>query len=99
MIEILALAPEMKEEFVKVVPALVRLLRSFISMGFSPEHDVGGITDPFVQVKLLTLMRVLGRGNDEVRISYTKKGKEKGGKVFFLYTVVIYSLVLCGVVH
>lgn len=65
MIEILELAPEMKDEYVRVVPALVRLLRSFISMGFSPEHDVGGISDPFVQVKLLTLMRKLGKGHDE----------------------------------
>eukprot|EP00605_Chrysophyceae_sp_TOSAG23-4_P002052 GSChrysophyteH1.ASY1.ANO1.2273.1 assembled CDS len=50
MIEILELEPSMKEEYIRVVPALVRLLRSFISMGFSPEHDVGGITDPFVQM-------------------------------------------------
>jgi AP-1 complex subunit gamma-1 len=65
MIEILDLQPEMKDEYIRVVPALVRLLRSFISMGFSPEHDVGGITDPFIQVKLLTLMRKLGKDHDE----------------------------------
>jgi AP-1 complex subunit gamma-1 len=65
MIDILDLQPEMTTEYQKLVPSLVRLLRNFISMGFSPEHDVGGITDPFMQVKLLNLLRRLGKGNDE----------------------------------
>lgn len=33
--------------------------------GFSPEHDVSSVSDPFLQVKLLRLLRILGR-NDEV---------------------------------
>lgn len=66
MIDVLDLVPEMKQEYVKLVPSLVRLLRNFISMGFSPEHDVSGITDPFMQVKILKILRLLGHGNDEV---------------------------------
>ena len=65
MEEVLTIFPETKEEYQKLVPSLVRLLRNFISMGFSPEHDVGGITDPFVQVKLLTVLRRLGKGSDD----------------------------------
>ena len=65
MIDVLDIIPEQKAEYVKLVPSLVRLLRNFISMGFSPEHDVGGITDPFMQVKLLTLLKLLGKGNEE----------------------------------
>ncbi len=64
MIEILEIEPKRKAEYAKTVPALVRLLRSFISMGFSPEHDVGGITDPFVQVKLLNLLGRLGKDDE-----------------------------------
>ena len=65
MIDVLDLLPDWKSELVKLVPSLVRLLRNFISMGFSPEYDVAGIADPFMQVKILHLLRLLGKGNEE----------------------------------
>lgn len=65
MIEVLNILPGWKEELLKLVPSLVRLLRNFISMGFSPEYDVGGIADPFMQVKILHLLRLLGKSNEE----------------------------------
>ena len=52
--------------FRPVVPHLVRTLKGLTTSGYAPEHDVSGITDPFVQVKLLRLLRVLGRGSNEV---------------------------------
>ncbi len=51
------------EKFRPLVPQLVRTLKQLASSGYAPEHDVTGITDPFLQVKLLRLLRVLGRGD------------------------------------
>ncbi|KZF22142.1 DNA II binding protein 1 [Xylona heveae TC161] len=49
--------------FRPVVPGLVRTLKGLASSGYAPEHDVSGITDPFLQSKILRLLRVLGRGD------------------------------------
>jgi AP-1 complex subunit gamma-1 len=50
--------------FLRLVPALVKLLRNLLSMGYSPEHEVGGISDPFLQVQILTVLRLLGTNNE-----------------------------------
>ena len=48
-----------------VVPVLVRLLKNLVLAGYVSEYDVAGITDPFLQSKLIQLLRVLGTGNTE----------------------------------
>lgn len=35
----------------QAVPLLVRHLKALVTTGYSPEHDVSGITDPFLQVR------------------------------------------------
>lgn len=49
--------------FRPLTPGLVRTLKSLANSGYSPEHDVLGVTDPFLQVKILRLLRVFGRGD------------------------------------
>ena len=47
------------------VPDLVKILRALLHGAYSAEHDVGGQHDPFLQVKLLRLLRALGQGDAE----------------------------------
>ncbi|GIL79860.1 hypothetical protein Vretimale_12443 [Volvox reticuliferus] len=65
MLQILELDGTLVDEYRPAVPSLCRILRSLLQSGVSPEHDIGGITNPFLQVKLLRLLRLLGRGHAE----------------------------------
>lgn len=51
------------ETYRPLAPGLVRVLKGLTTSGYTPEHDVSGITDPFLQIKILRLLRVLGRGD------------------------------------
>ncbi|KAK9904228.1 hypothetical protein WJX75_007294 [Coccomyxa subellipsoidea] len=63
MLEICAVEPAAVDAYRRQVPSLCKILRSLLMSGFAPEHDVSGITDPFLQIQVLRLMRVLGAGS------------------------------------
>lgn len=54
-----------RNAFLRLVPMLVKMLRNLLSSGYSPEYDIAGIADPFLQVQLLTLLRLLGSKNEK----------------------------------
>nr|CAD7401522.1 unnamed protein product [Timema cristinae] len=58
-------SPDTLLHFKKIVPNLVRILKNLILAGYSPEHDVSGVSDPFLQVKILRLLRILGRNDPD----------------------------------
>ncbi|XP_010913559.1 AP-1 complex subunit gamma-2 isoform X1 [Elaeis guineensis] len=42
---------------------LVRILRDVSNSPYAPEYDIAGITDPFLHIRALRLMRMLGQGD------------------------------------
>uniref|UniRef100_A0A8D2LKF1 AP-1 complex subunit gamma n=1 Tax=Varanus komodoensis TaxID=61221 RepID=A0A8D2LKF1_VARKO len=50
----------------KYVSQLVGILRNLVVTGYSPDKSISGISDPFLQVQILRLLRILGRDHDDV---------------------------------
>ncbi|CAA2988677.1 AP-1 complex subunit gamma-2-like [Olea europaea subsp. europaea] len=47
----------------KCTDGLVKVLKDVANSPYAPEYDVSGIADPFLHIKLLKLLRVLGQGD------------------------------------
>lgn len=90
------------EMFKPLTGPLVKVLKSLASSGYAPEHDVTGIADPFLQVKILRLLRVLGRGDAEVSeqindilaqvASNTDASKNVGNAILYETVLTILSI-------
>lgn len=55
--------PELINTFKTLIPVIIKHIKSLSTSGYVPEYDVSGIADPFLQVKLLRLLRILGAGD------------------------------------
>jgi len=60
MLEICRVNPDQVRDFRQFTQLLTRALKNLLLSGYSPEHDISGITDPFLQVALLRMLRLLG---------------------------------------
>uniref|UniRef100_A0A670ZYF3 AP-1 complex subunit gamma n=1 Tax=Pseudonaja textilis TaxID=8673 RepID=A0A670ZYF3_PSETE len=47
------------------VPHLAGVLRNLVVAGYCPNNTIAGISEPFLQVQLLRLLRILGQDNPE----------------------------------
>ncbi|XP_066332824.1 AP-1 complex subunit gamma-2-like isoform X4 [Miscanthus floridulus] len=45
------------------IEGLVRILRDVSNSSYAPEYDVSGIVDPFLHIRVLKLLRILGQGD------------------------------------
>mmetsp|Transcript_81175 Transcript_81175/g.180558 ORF Transcript_81175/g.180558 Transcript_81175/m.180558 type:complete len:841 (-) Transcript_81175:44-2566(-) len=64
---LLELNPDYVLDFRRHIPSLVRALRNMVTSGYTnaAEYDIAGITDPFLQAKILRLLRLLGTNSVE----------------------------------
>ena len=62
---LLDLRPAYAKKFARLVPALCKILRKLATATFAGEYTIGGVTDPFLQAKILSLLRRLGEKNAE----------------------------------
>jgi AP-1 complex subunit gamma-1 len=51
---------------ISIAKKMVKRLESLVRSGYQPEYDVAGITDPFLQVAILRLLRYLGENDSEL---------------------------------
>lgn len=58
--------PTLVDSFKSVLPGIIQALKMLASTGYAPEYDVGGIPDPFLQTRLIRLLRAMGQDNPEI---------------------------------
>ncbi|KAL6571796.1 hypothetical protein OROHE_002665 [Orobanche hederae] len=85
----------------KCIDGLVKVLKDLANSPYAPEYDISGIIDPFLQIRLLKLLLVLGQGdadasdmmNDILAQVATKTESNKNAGNAILYECV--ATILC----
>jgi len=65
MREMCLVEPAMVDQLRRQTSTLIAALKNLVLSGYAPEHDVHGIVDPFLQVEILRMLRILGKGHAE----------------------------------
>jgi len=60
VLEICKLRPKYIKEFYPIISFCCRVLKALVGAGFVPEYDINGVCDPFLQVRMLRIIRLLG---------------------------------------
>ena len=64
-IQLFKLEPKYIKKNIKFVPIFIKILNILTSGSYMPEFDVNGVTDPFLQFKILQIFAYFGRENNE----------------------------------
>ncbi|XP_006836685.2 AP-1 complex subunit gamma-2 [Amborella trichopoda] len=85
---------------------LVRVLKNVITSGYTPEYDISGITDPFLQIRVLRLLRILGQGDADASdvmsdilaqvATSTESNKNAGNAILYECVETIMSIEATG---
>lgn len=94
--------PELIPTFKRSIPLIIKHLKGLSASGYIPEYDVAGIADPFLQVKLLRLLRILGTGDVQASeqmsdilaqiASNTDSTKNVGNSVLYEAVLTIFGI-------
>ncbi|GAB4839828.1 hypothetical protein Ancab_020538 [Ancistrocladus abbreviatus] len=86
----------------KCTDGLVRILKDLVNSPYAPEYDIAGITDPFLHIRLLKLLRVLGQGDAEASdimndllaqvATKTESNKNAGNAILYACVETIMSI-------
>ncbi|KAF3431304.1 hypothetical protein FNV43_RR26035 [Rhamnella rubrinervis] len=86
----------------KSTDGLVKTLRDLVNSPYAPEYDIAGITDPFLHIRLLKLLRVLGQGDADASDSMndilaqvatkTESNKNAGNAILYACVETIMSI-------
>ncbi|KAK6160160.1 hypothetical protein DH2020_003541 [Rehmannia glutinosa] len=86
----------------KCIDGLVKVLKDLANSPYAPEYDVSGITDPFLHIRLLKLLHVLGQGDAEASdamndilaqvATKTESNKNAGNAILYECVATIMSI-------
>ncbi len=57
--------PQYVDRYRKYLGNLMRMMKTLSSTNYAPEYDINGVTDPFLQVKILEILSYFGRSNTD----------------------------------
>lgn len=94
--------PALVPEFQSIVPTLLKQLKVIIGSGYAPEHDVLGVGDPFLQVRIIRLLRILGENDPSIAeqmsdtlaqiASNTDSSKNAGNAILYEAVLAIFGV-------
>ena len=91
LLEIFKCSANLNTRFVRFTSLIVKAMRNLLHSVHSPEHNIGGVTDPFLQVRLLKLICKLSSGQPTEEVcdclaqvsTNTDSGKNSGNSVLY----------------
>ncbi|XAR48051.1 hypothetical protein NMG60_11030752 [Bertholletia excelsa] len=86
----------------KCTESVVRALKDVVNSPYAPEYDVSGITDPFLHIRLLKFLHILGQGDADASDSMndilaqvatkTESNKNAGNAILYECVETIMSI-------